>query len=107
MAEVETAKTMVEVPSPHAGVVAELHAADGSDVAVGAALITVDTGERTEHADSAASAYVTEERAGSGNVLVGYGTAAPGTGRRWRRGHPPGATALRRDAAAGLPRHPC
>lgn len=41
--EVETAKAAVEVPSPYAGVVAELHYGEGALVDVGAPIITVDT----------------------------------------------------------------
>ena len=41
--EVETAKAAVEVPSPYAGVVHELHHAAGTVVDVGAVIITVDT----------------------------------------------------------------
>lgn len=41
--EVETAKAAVEVPSPYAGVVAELHYAEGALVDVGVPIITVDT----------------------------------------------------------------
>ncbi|MHA6622143.1 dihydrolipoamide acetyltransferase family protein [Pseudonocardia sp. DLS-67] len=74
VAEVETAKATVEVPSPFAGIVAELHGAVGSTIAVGAPLITVTPLE--------------EERSGSGNVLVGYGTGEP-PGRRRHR--PPAA----------------
>jgi pyruvate dehydrogenase E2 component (dihydrolipoamide acetyltransferase) len=71
VAEVETAKATVEVPSPFAGVVAELHGTEGSTIRVGAPLITVTPLE--------------EERAGSGNVLVGYGTSEAPRGRRHRR----------------------
>ena len=41
IAEVETAKAVVEVPVPYAGVVAALHATPGSVVSVGQPLITV------------------------------------------------------------------
>ncbi len=41
--EVETAKAAVEVPSPYAGVVHEIHHAAGEMVDVGAPIITVDT----------------------------------------------------------------
>src|SRR4051794_38567682 len=41
--EVETAKAAVEIPSPYAGVVAELHHAEGATVDVGAPIITFDT----------------------------------------------------------------
>ena len=69
VAEVETAKAVVEVPVPFAGRVTELHGHVGDVVAVGAPLITVD-------AD------------GSGNVLIGYGTSS-GRARRRRRVRPP------------------
>jgi pyruvate/2-oxoglutarate dehydrogenase complex dihydrolipoamide acyltransferase (E2) component len=39
VAEVETAKSIVEVPSPYAGVVAELHGVEGGMVDVGKPLI--------------------------------------------------------------------
>ncbi|RZU20016.1 pyruvate dehydrogenase E2 component (dihydrolipoamide acetyltransferase) [Kribbella rubisoli] len=77
VAEVETAKSIVELPSPYAGVIEELHGEPGTTIPVGKPLITV--------ADPAGEAYREEERAGSGNVLVGYGTSEiPGAGRRRR-----------------------
>jgi 2-oxoisovalerate dehydrogenase E2 component (dihydrolipoyl transacylase) len=86
--EVETAKAAVEVPVPYAGTVATLHAEAGSVVAVGSPLISV-TPLRADvpaAASAAAEQYRTEERAGSGNVLIGYGTGhAPATRRRGRR----------------------
>lgn len=63
IAEVETAKAMVEIPSPYGGTVAELHVTEGAVVQVGAPLISV---------------TVDEPR----NVLVGYGPTAAPTGRR-------------------------
>jgi 2-oxoisovalerate dehydrogenase E2 component (dihydrolipoyl transacylase) len=84
LAEVETAKATVEVPSPLAGVVAELHGAEGSTIAVGAPLVTVRP-HAVEAAGHVSTGYVEEERAGSGNVLVGYGTSEPPRGRRRRR----------------------
>jgi pyruvate dehydrogenase E2 component (dihydrolipoamide acetyltransferase) len=45
IAEVETAKAVVEVPVPYAGVVAALHAEPGSTVSVGQPLITVEADE--------------------------------------------------------------
>ena len=88
VAEVETAKAMVEVPSPFAGVIAELHGTEGSTLDVGAPLISVESAiEAAEDepvvGSAAAASYVQEERAGSGNVLIGYGTSElPATGRR-------------------------
>jgi pyruvate dehydrogenase E2 component (dihydrolipoamide acetyltransferase) len=76
--EVETAKSLVEVPSPFAGVIAVRHAPEGATVDVGKPLLTVSS--------PAAAAYREEERAGSGNVLIGYGTSeASSSGRRRRR----------------------
>lgn len=39
--EIETAKSLVELPSPYAGVVTELHAAEGETLAVGTPLFSV------------------------------------------------------------------
>lgn len=108
--EVETAKAAVEVPCPYAGVVATLHGGPGDVVSVGQPLITVtgagalDTAALDRAAPgsgapgsapsgsagsgSAASdqygQHREEERAGSGNVLIGYGTGH-GNGTRRRR----------------------
>lgn len=43
--DVETAKSVVELPSPYAGVVVELHAVEGDTVPVGQPLITIGTAE--------------------------------------------------------------
>jgi 2-oxoisovalerate dehydrogenase E2 component (dihydrolipoyl transacylase) len=51
IAEVETAKAVVEIPSPYAGVVVRLHAEAGGSVAVGQPLVTFDVGG--DEADSA------------------------------------------------------
>ncbi|MDH2412526.1 dihydrolipoamide acetyltransferase family protein [Nocardioides sp. CER19] len=88
--EVETAKSVVEVPTPYAGRVLTLHAAEGETVDVGKPLITVAAGARTDPAPEPAGgreaqAYREEEQAGSGNVLIGYGTAAHGGAVRRRR----------------------
>src|SRR5579859_6783692 len=66
--EVETAKAAVEVPVPYAGTVLALHCEAGSVLDVGAPLISVGA------ADAAGERYREEEQAGSGNVLIGYGT---------------------------------
>src|SRR3954471_10204656 len=42
--EIETAKSLVELPSPFAGVVTELLVAEGTTVDVGTPIITVDDG---------------------------------------------------------------
>ncbi|MGW8328260.1 dihydrolipoamide acetyltransferase family protein [Streptomyces sp. NPDC055897] len=78
--EVETAKAMVEVPCPYGGVVTARFGEEGAELPVGAPLLTVAVGppqERSEAEDAESSEY-------SGNVLVGYGTAAATTRRRSR-----------------------
>jgi len=81
--EVETAKTTLEVPSPYAGTVTQLHVNAGETLAVGKPLVTVTA--RADPAHAAAERYREEEMAGSGSVLVGYGTADTGVRRRRRR----------------------
>ncbi|RIV41291.1 dihydrolipoamide acetyltransferase family protein [Micromonospora radicis] len=85
--EVETAKAVVDVPCPYAGRVVALHGAEGEVRPVGQPLITVagpgTDGSTTE--PSGHAVYREEERAGSGNVLIGYGTGHGGRSRRRRR----------------------
>ena len=95
IAEVETAKALVEVPSPYAGTVQTLHGTPGDTLHVGNPLITIamdaENGERPGALD-----YREEERAGitisedsadgaSGNVLIGYGTSGSAMTGRTRR----------------------
>lgn len=88
--EVETAKAMVEVPCPYGGVVTARYGEEGTELPVGAPLLTVavgasepaqagaeGSGTQTAPADGAAGSAET-----SGNVLVGYGTGAPAARRR-------------------------
>jgi len=111
IAEVETAKSVVEVPSPYAGVVHQLHGAAGETLDVGKPLISVSEGAEPNdggapdeapeggpaEGPSGGQTYVEEERAGtrpeaaaaesegSGNVLIGYGTSGGHAGGRTRR----------------------
>jgi 2-oxoisovalerate dehydrogenase E2 component (dihydrolipoyl transacylase) len=96
IAEVETAKSVVEVPSPYAGVVAVRHGAEGDVLAVGSPLLEV-----TEVGDTAKEAYRDEERAGSGNVLIGYGTSGSHATTRTRRKRAGVSTASRPAAPSG------
>ncbi|MEU6547277.1 dihydrolipoamide acetyltransferase family protein [Streptomyces sp. NPDC046859] len=78
--EVETAKAMVEVPCPYGGVVTARFGEEGTELPVGAPLLTVAVGAPS----------LGEESEGSGNVLVGYGTSeAPARRRRVRPATPP------------------
>ncbi|MCA6093560.1 2-oxo acid dehydrogenase subunit E2 [Streptomyces sp. SCA3-4] len=87
--EVETAKAMVEVPCPYGGVVTARFGEEGTELPVGAPLLTVAVGEPAAVPDPGAPEPVTAAGSasgggdeGSGNVLVGYGTQAPAARRR-------------------------
>ncbi|MEV6691953.1 dihydrolipoamide acetyltransferase family protein [Micromonospora sp. NPDC051196] len=87
--EVETAKAVVDVPCPYAGRVVALHGAEGEVRPVGQPLITVAAADGGSAGSEPAghAVYREEERAGSGNVLIGYGTGHGGARRR-RRARP-------------------
>jgi 2-oxoisovalerate dehydrogenase E2 component (dihydrolipoyl transacylase) len=69
--EIETAKAVVELPSPYAGTVTALLAGEGETVDVGTPIITVDVPETAQPARQA--------------VLVGYGAKPGSTSRRPRK----------------------
>ena len=117
--EVETAKAVVDVPCPYAGRVVALHGAAGEVRPVGQPLITIAPLDGAAGDEPAGHAtYREEERAGSGNVLIGYGTGHGGAGRgaagpgwRWPRSPPPArrlrpAPAHSRALPSGRPRPP-
>ncbi len=88
LVEIETAKSLVELPSPFSGTVGELLAPEGDTVTVGTAIITISGGEAGEDAPSGLSAHgepaepVEPELQGEGAVLVGYGTGGAIASRR-------------------------
>ncbi|MDQ6754752.1 MAG: 2-oxo acid dehydrogenase subunit E2 [Actinomycetota bacterium] len=128
IAEVETAKSVVEVPSPFSGVVAVLHGEAGQTLDVGKPLISVEAGSAAGRLDggndiasaadgpeilkppspgvpspagpapAAGPAETTEE--GSGNVLIGYGTSGHGGGGRTRPRKHAGVSARPQPASA-------
>lgn len=79
--EVESAKSVVELPSPYGGRVEKLHAAPGEVVHKGGVLITVAEAEGAAEAapDIVPGTALRSEStdAASGAVLVGYGTKEP------------------------------
>lgn len=113
IADVETAKAVVELPSPYAGVITALHAAEGETVNVGEPLFSCDTGDGAGEgapadaatvapastdaaaeapvaaqapADAAAEAPVAPEAdAAPGPNLVGYGARDEGGPKRRAR----------------------
>ncbi|MFF9857146.1 dihydrolipoamide acetyltransferase family protein [Streptomyces tendae] len=115
--EVETAKAMVEVPCPYGGVVTARFGEEGTELPVGAPLVTVAVGEVDGAGDAAADgpargtgagggtgaaesppagqAPAAQKKAeGSGNVLVGYGTSEAPARRRRVRPDRPAATGV-------------
>ncbi|MFE2938634.1 dihydrolipoamide acetyltransferase family protein [Streptomyces sp. NPDC059255] len=123
--EVETAKAMVEVPCPYGGVVTARYGEEGTELPVGAPLLTVAVGASAPAgastpapaapapvADSAPTRTPAQDPApsregASGNVLVGYGTGAPVARRRRVRPPVNGArtapSAVPDGGAAGAP----
>ena len=107
--EIETAKSLVELPCPYAGVVADLLATEGSTVEVGTPIISVDVGARPStnggeghqpaavEADPSAVATPNADEAvepgliggpapgGRTSVLVGYGPRTTSAKRRPRK----------------------
>ncbi|MFI5984669.1 dihydrolipoamide acetyltransferase family protein [Streptomyces sp. NPDC051555] len=82
--EVETAKAMVEVPCPYGGVVTARFGEEGTELPVGAPLITVAVGSSTVPQADPVAVEAESSESGSGNVLVGYGTDHSRQARRRR-----------------------
>ncbi len=86
LVEIETAKSLVELPSPFAGKVGELLVAEGDTVNVGAAIIAIQGAPSEPDASSGLSehgekpAEPADETGGA--VLVGYGTGGQAKSRR-------------------------
>ncbi|MET7763431.1 dihydrolipoamide acetyltransferase family protein [Streptomyces sp. NPDC005336] len=98
--EVETAKAMVDVPCPYGGVVTARFGEEGTELPVGAPLITVALSEEAGSSEGggasdsgAAVSSASSPDGASGNVLVGYGTTAPAARRRRVRSSPSRAVA--------------
>jgi 2-oxoisovalerate dehydrogenase E2 component (dihydrolipoyl transacylase) len=109
--EIETAKSLVELPSPYAGTVTELLVAEGETVNVGTPIITVQTGEGAvtpvgsapavgSQAEDVAPPPKADEAVEPGliggpapggrtSVLVGYGPRTTEAKRRPRKGSTP------------------
>jgi pyruvate dehydrogenase E2 component (dihydrolipoamide acetyltransferase) len=102
LVEIETAKSLVELPSPFAGTVTAILVAEGQTVEVGTPIISVSSGLETpapaapatpDGADTiadTAGSISTEPDAG-GAVLVGYGIKGHVASRRHRGAEAPAA----------------
>ncbi|WP_308466685.1 dihydrolipoamide acetyltransferase family protein [Rathayibacter soli] len=132
LVEIETAKSLVELPSPFDGVVGELLVSEGQTVDVGTPIIIVtdvalsSAGERASDpatatapagpseraseevfADAAVDVESTIEREDDekpGAVLVGYGSQGHGPSRRRRATHPGSAVVGATPASGAAPR---
>ncbi|RRJ86555.1 2-oxo acid dehydrogenase subunit E2 [Gulosibacter macacae] len=123
LVEIETAKSLVELPSPFAGEISELLAAEGETLEVGAVILRASggdadsgiapggtaadpdadghpgrTSEEFAEAERDAESTMTGDPSGDGGGanLVGYGSAPAARSRRGRRSHAP----VQRTAAA-------
>lgn len=81
LVEIETAKSVVELPSPFAGTVEALLVAEGETVEVGTPIISISGGDSAPVAPAAPAAAETE----SGTALVGSGPKADAVKRRARK----------------------
>ncbi len=115
LVEIETAKSLVELPSPFAGTVAALLVDEGATVEVGTPIISVTTDgdapaaaapapASTPVADAVADTAATvAPEEGGGAVLVGYGSAGHASSRRKRGASPAAPAAVPAPAAAARP----
>ena len=106
LVEIETAKSLVELPSPFAGVVGDLLAAEGETVAVGAAIITIAGADASAPPATAGQSEHGEphEPDAGGSVLVGYGSAGHVQSRR--RKPDPATSAARVTSSVGVAAKP-
>ena len=91
IAEVETAKSAVEVPCPFAGTVHQLHGTSGQTLDVGAPLISVDTADRAGTpapqggGPKGGQSYREEERAGADPAAAAAASAVAASVRKTGR----------------------
>ncbi|MCQ1957977.1 2-oxo acid dehydrogenase subunit E2 [Arthrobacter sp. zg-Y826] len=102
IADVETAKAVVELPSPYAGIVAHLHEQAGTVVEVGSPIVSFEVAVPAGADAGEAGAPVQAKREPN---LVGYGAVPDATGRpaRRRRGQAPAPGPVPAAAPAVVP----
>ena len=115
--EVETSKSLVELPSPYAGTVQALLVAEGDTVDVGSPIIAIDDGEGAElppprddlvpdvpetQVDAESDGADGEPPGGRVAMLVGYGPKTSEARRRPRKTAPAPTDPLREQAHAQL-----
>ena len=127
LVEIETAKSLVELPSPHAGTIAQLLVAEGDTVEVGTPIVrfgsadgsaaaeaapaaaattgspaaaSQDAGSSADAAGSTGAADAADSAGGSGATLVGYGAVESSSKRRPRKAGATGAPAASATSAS-------
>lgn len=115
LVEIETAKSLVELPSPHAGTIGALLVEEGDTVAVGTPIVrfgpvggedTAPSAAGASEADAAEAAEAPPAEApdeSSGATLVGYGAVASSSKRRPRKAPADGGAAPAAPATAAPP----
>jgi pyruvate dehydrogenase E2 component (dihydrolipoamide acetyltransferase) len=86
IAEVETAKALVELPSPFAGVVAKLYEEPGATVQVGSPIVAFEVDDGAAAAEPEGDVPTTPQPAERNSVLVGYGPKVEGGASPKRKG---------------------
>jgi pyruvate dehydrogenase E2 component (dihydrolipoamide acetyltransferase) len=106
LVEIETAKSLVELPSPFAGTIVALLAGEGDTVPVGTPIIQVDSEGgvpaplHPAPAPAAAPAPVSKTEQAAEPVLVGYGSSGNVTSRRGNRVTTAPAASVSADSSA-------
>jgi len=101
--EIETAKSLVELPVPYAGTVTALLASEGDTVEVGTPIISIDDGLGGEDAPVTAPPTTTVAGISKAGSTSGEGDAADGAGERVANlvGYGPRATSGKRRTRKG------
>ena len=114
LVEIETAKSLVELPSPHAGTIGALLVDEGETVAVGTPIVRFGpvggegpapaaAGTAGAEASAAEAAPAEPSEDTSGATLVGYGAVASSAKRRPRKAANGGAAAASAPTSSGGP----
>ncbi|MCW4459106.1 dihydrolipoamide acetyltransferase family protein [Microbacterium sp. MPKO10] len=97
LVEIETAKSLVELPSPFEGTIGRILVDEGTTIDVGTPIVTVEKSgadaapEPVREAEAVAAdtkSTIEPEESGEGSVLVGYGTGGGAASRRRARKRP-------------------
>ncbi|MGB3486241.1 MAG: dihydrolipoamide acetyltransferase family protein [Mycobacterium sp.] len=86
--EIETAKSLVELPSPYSGTVVELSARQGETVAVGTAIISIATVDQPGAQSQSTPAEDPQPGGDEPKLLVGYGAREEDSVKRRGRRRP-------------------